>query len=250
MSTRRIETKKGHSYVLDGEPVTGVTTIINQGLPKPALVAWAGNTVAGYAADHWDELAELPISKRIEQMKKAPYADRDAAANKGTQVHGLAEQLGRGEQVEVPDSLAGHVESCVKFLDDWDVQMVLQEVPVFSRKHRYAGTLDFIAKLADGRTVLGDYKTNRSGPFGEVALQLAAYRYAEFYLDHEGNEQPMPPVDGCVVVWVRADGYDLYDFTADEQVHRSFLYVQQVANFSQISRGLKSDALTPPGKDN
>lgn len=244
--TRRVQRGRNHTYLLDGAPVTGVTTIISKGVPKPALVPWATNTVAGYAVDHWDELGELPPSKRLDRLKKAPNADRDAAAKRGTEVHALAEHLIHGEAVDVPDELAGHVEAYVQFLDAWDVQPVLVERPVFSRRHAYAGTFDMVATLADGTTRLLDIKTNRSGPFGEVALQLAAYRYADFYLDHTNTEQPMPAVDSCAVVWVRADGHNVVPVEAGPEEFRAFLYAQQVAHFAERARDLIGEALSPP----
>jgi hypothetical protein len=244
--TGRVDRGRGHTYLLDGRKVPGVTTIIGNGLPKPALINWAGNVTAEYAVDHWDELTQQAISDRLNVLKKCRYAERDAAANRGTQVHNLAEQLVHGTEVDVPDELAGHVESCVKFLDDWKVTPVVVERPVFNRTQRYAGTLDIVADLSDGRRLLIDYKTNKSGPFGEVALQLAAYRYAEFYLDEASAEIPMPEVEGCAVAWIRADGYELVPITAGPEQLRAFLYVAQVAQFADIARDLIGEALTPP----
>lgn len=247
VETGRIDRGRGHSYLLDGRKVPGVTTIIGNGLPKPALINWAGNVTAEYAVDHWDELGTESPSKRIALLKKARYIDRDAAANRGTQVHRLAEQLVRNIEVDVPDELAGHVDSYLKFLADWDPQPVLVEASVFSRKQRYGGTLDLVADLPNiGKRLLLDVKTNRSGPFGEVALQLAAYRYADFYIDDDLTEHDMPAVDGCGVIWVRSDGYELVPVTADEHQFRSFLYVAQVAQFADTSRDLIGEALTPP----
>ncbi|PRX90698.1 hypothetical protein [Allonocardiopsis opalescens] len=242
--TRRQNAGRGHYYMLDGHKSRGVTTLIGQGLPKPGLIDWAARTAANYAVDRWDELATLPPSKRIAAIQGAHRADRDQAANRGTEVHKLAERLTAGEEIEVPESLAGHVDSYVRFLDEWEPAPVLVERPVFNRRHNYAGTPDLVADM-DGRRWLLDIKTNRSGPFGEVALQLAAYRYAEFYLDADGAEQPMPVVDETAVVWVRSDGYDLYRFTAGPDQFRAFLYVAQVAEFRASATDLKGDSLRP-----
>ena len=245
--TRRVDRGRNHSYLLDGHKVPGVTTIIGNGLPKPALINWAGNVTAEYAVDHWDDLAEKSVSEKLKTLKGARFADRDQAANRGTQVHDLAEKLAHGEEIEVPDELAGHVESYVRFLDEWEVDPVLIEVPVFNRRHRYGGTLDLVARIkGHDEPLLLDIKTNRSGPFGEVALQLAAYRYAEFYVDRDLTEHPMPEVKGCGVVWVRGDGYDVVPVTAGEGQFRSFLYVAQVAQFADGARDLIGAALTPP----
>jgi len=44
-------THNGHRYRLDGMPVTGVTTILGGGIPKPALVRWAPRVVAEWVTD-------------------------------------------------------------------------------------------------------------------------------------------------------------------------------------------------------
>jgi hypothetical protein len=246
--TRRVDRGRGHSYLLDGEKVPGVTTLIGDGLPKPALTRWAANTAAAYAVDRWAELADVPISERLKRISGAPWADRDSAAVRGTRIHTLAEPLSRGERVDVPSELAGHVESCVRFLDEWDVRPVLIERPVFHRRWHYGGTVDLVADLADGQRWILDYKTSRSGVFGDTAVQLSAYRYAEFYLDDDGAEQPMPEVDAAGVVWLRADGYDLYPYDAGPSTFRSFLYVAQTAALAQRLNDLRGEAITPPRK--
>jgi hypothetical protein len=250
---RRVNRGRGHSYVdANGAKVPGVTTIMGNGVPKPALINWAANTTAGYAIDHWDELTEMSPSVRLAKLKEARYADRDAAANRGTAVHALAEKLVHGEEVTVPDELAGHVESYVRFLDEWDVQPVLTEFVVVSHKRGYAGTGDLIADLVDpdrpGERVrwLLDVKTSRSGVYGETALQLAGYRYADFFLNGAGHEETVPVVQRTGVIHVRADGYDLVPVEAGPDQFRALLYVQQVANFCAESRDLVGDALLPP----
>jgi len=236
---------RGHSYYLDGVKLDGVTTIISKGLPKPALVRWAANTAAALAVDEWDTLAELPPSERLKAISSAPDAVRDTAAVRGTRVHALADQLARGEEVPVPDELAGHVEACVKFLDDWRPVTLLTETPVYHDRYLYAGTLDLTADMAGKRWLL-DFKTSRGGAYGDTAFQLAAYRYATHYLDADGTVRPMPPVDECGVIWLRADGYELYPFHADPGVFRQFLYIQQCARAADECRDYKGDALSPP----
>lgn len=244
---RRRNTGRSHSYVdANGLKVPGVTTIISDGIPKPALINWAGDATAEAAVDRWDELAAMSPSVRLKTLKKARYDDRDQAANKGTAVHRLAEQLVKGVEVEVPDALAGHVESYVKFLDEFDVQPVLVEATVVSHKHGYAGTLDLLAALRGAAGRLLDVKTSRSGIFGETALQLAAYRYADAYVDEHGVEQPMPDVEWTGAVHVRGDGYSLIPVEAGPAQFRAFLYAQQVGQFVNGSRDLIGEAVAPP----
>lgn len=252
---RRVETARGHHYV-DGNNtrVPGVTTILNGGLPKPALINWSANATAEAAVDQWDDLSHLTPSKRLERLKKARYEERDRAARRGTEVHDLAEQLVQGHEVEVPEELAGYVESYVDVLDQFGLVPVHVEVSIASYQHGYAGTLDLIADFPNGLPgyeqdcprLLMDLKTNRSGIFGETALQLAAYRYADVLINTEG-EHDMIDVDGCAAVHVRPDGADLIPVTAGPEQFRQFLYVQQVAEFDRTSRDLIGAPITAPG---
>ena len=249
-ATRRIDRGRGHSYLLDGEPVDGVTTIIGDGIPKPALVNWAANTTAGYAVDHWDELAQLGVAQRLRTLEKARYETLKAAAGRGTDIHKLAQRLAAGEPVTPPESQRGHVDAYLQFEEDWNPLEILVEVPIFNRRLRYAGTLDLVADLADGNRWLLDWKTAGSGIWPETAIQLAAYRNAEFYLDADGQEQPMPPVDRCGAVWLRADGYDLHPVDASDQAFRIFQYARQVAMFSRGPQDRWVDeAAAPPGRE-
>lgn len=277
--TRIQKSGNGHSYFLDGDKVPGVTTILGNGIPKPALVGWAARTVAEYVTDRLvmkDELVDaaelLEALRRFNETSRYPekwrvgelnrgtlakvlarvqYADRDAAANRGTEVHRLAEKLARGEEITVPEELTGHVDSYRRFLDDFDPTDAVLERVVINRRWRYMGRLDSIMTIdhpALGRTLL-DVKTSRSGPFEEVALQLAGYRFAETMLEEDGTEVPMEQVDACAVVWVRADGYDVIPFKVDETTFRVFLYAKQVGEWLDRDTGagatVKGDALRP-----
>lgn len=254
MSIRRVDHGRYHSYIDTdtGDKVPGVTTIVGDGTPKPALINWAANITADFAIDNWDRLATLPPSARLKELKGARYAEKDAAARRGTQVHRLAQRLIVGEEVAVPDELAGHVSAYVRFLDEFDVEPVLVEAVIVSHEHRYCGTLDLVGDLLDvdnpGSRVrwLLDVKTTRSGVYGETALQLAGYRYADAYLDGDGDEQDMPAVDRCGVVWVRPDGYDLVPVEVGPAQHRQLLYAQQTARFVDSSRDLIGDPIIPP----
>lgn len=244
---RRVNRGRNHHYQdAHGRRVPGVTTIISKGVPKPALIQWAANVTAEYAVDHWQELAEQTPTERLRVLEKARFADVRRAAMRGTDVHRLAERLVKGEQVDIPPELAGHIESYVKFLDDFDVQPVAVERVVASHTYGYAGTLDLIADIPVlGQRLLLDVKTSRSGVFGETALQLAGYRYAEVYLDGDA-ERLMVEVDACAVVHVRADGYDLVPVEAGPQEHRALLYAHQMMLFVERARELVGEAITPP----
>lgn len=242
------------SYTLDGQArMKGVTTMM-KGLGGPPE-SYFTETTAGYAADNWDRLAGLPPSERIKEIAGATRARFTSAAVRGTRVHTLAEALGRGEEVTVPDDIRGHVEACVQFMDDYDARADLIEPALFSRRHKYAGSADAFGTvrkpLAGARTrVLWDWKTNAKGPWGSVAFQLAGYRFADFMLSGDGGkdseELPVPEVDECWAIWLRADGYDVFPMEATREVHRQLLYIDQCRLADEECRHLKGDALPHP----
>ena len=259
----------GHSYRLGDRKVPGVTKILGAGIPKVGLIGWAGSSVAEYVADRLtlkgdhvlaDDLvrdlratakypipAGLPRTKIARELSFAPNRERDAGANKGQKVHDLAHQLAAGATVEVPPELTGYVDAYLDWSRTWEPRLELAERPVLHRGIFYAGTFDLWAILRtatpDPRCAvcghagcmarcLIDYKTGRSGIFGETALQIAAYRYAEVYVDVAGDEQLMPDVDHCLGVWFRPDGtWETYPITAGPDEFRLFRYAYELAKW-------------------
>jgi hypothetical protein len=239
---------RNHSYYIDGAKVPGITTALNKGFPKPALVDWAAGATADYALDHWDELGELSPSKRHNELKRARFETQDEAKLRGTLIHKYAHQLAAGEEILVPDEYRDHVDRYLDFVRDWEPRELLVERPFFSRTHRYAGTPDLVAELVDGAVWMLDWKTGaKHGVYLEHVLQLAAARFAEYVVDDTGAEVPPPAVDRCGIVWLRADGYDLYPVEADARAFALFRMVLRVAEY--IEAGLENvvgDALLPP----
>ena len=223
---------KSHRYKLDGAWVPGVTTLIGKGLPKPAIPYWAARTVAEWVADNPDLTEDLKRmggrGPAVAFLKELPWQKRDEAAIRGTDVHALAERLVHGDEVEVPEHLAAHVQGYVDWLDATNVEPLLTERPCASRQWQYAGTFDLIARI-DGVTWMLDAKTS-SGVYGSMALQLAAYANAEFYLDADDTEQPMPPIDRYGVLHVTEYGTTLHYLpaSANDSAWKDFLHVQFV----------------------
>jgi hypothetical protein len=274
-ATRIVQRGNGHSYLLDGEKVPGVTTILSKGIPKPWLAPWTARIVSEFVMERLsldgehilaDELIsdlrslnqrsrypkklgdEFSRMTFAEVLKTVQYGERDAAANRGTQVHDLAERLARGEEIEVPDELAGHVESYLKFLSEWQPSNALLERVIVNRRWRYMGKFDMIADFPVLGRGLVDIKTSKS-IYDEVGLQLCAYAEAETMISEDGQtEEPMPEVEWCGAIHVRADGYDVYRFRSDDDVFRAFLYVKQVADFfadDGPGSSLRSESLEP-----
>ncbi len=89
-------------------------------------------------------------------------------------------------------------------------------------------------------SMIPTHNTGR-GVYGETALQVAAYRYAEVYLDADGNEQPMVSVDRTFVLHIQPDTYDLVPLVADEAAFESYLKAQ--ANYLANVQSKRLDKL-------
>ena len=149
--TRRVDGRNGgHWYRLDGEKVDGVTTVIGNGVPKPAFIPWAAREVATFAVDNLDTISSLKRDEAIDLLKGAHYRERDRAARRGTEVHGYAEAMLNGEEADIPEELVGHVDVLHQMPQDFNIQPVLVEAVVGNRTHRWMGTIDLVADFNDG----------------------------------------------------------------------------------------------------
>lgn len=145
------------------------------------------------------------------------------------------------------------------------------EVTVYHPGYGYAGQADAFLTI-DGVRFIADYKTTRSDldgrgnprtPYPEqVGLQLAAYRYAQaaavwrprrtekwrrrYYLLNSTEQemaQPVPEVDGGLVLHVTPAACEAFPVRCDEEVHRAFLHC--IEAFRWVNETSKT-AMAPP----
>lgn len=230
-----------HRYKLDGEWVPGVTTILGNAIPKPALPKWSAKSVAEYVAQNRETVERLwSIGENAvtAALKEVPWAERDAAGRRGTEVHDLAERYVQGQEVEVPDEIAGHVEACAAFIEDWNIKPVLVEAVVGSREHQYAGKLDLVADSANAPRATFDWKTAKSGIYFETAYQCNAYSFAEFHGEN-GDESPMSDlgIEAAFGVHIRADGYDVFELQYGPDVFAEFVHLRRAADLIKRAAG-------------
>ncbi|MCI0386201.1 PD-(D/E)XK nuclease family protein [Streptomyces sp. CNQ085] len=240
---------RGHWYTLDDRKVPGVTTLIGDGIPKPALINWAAKSVAEYVADNRHAVTQLwdtmPRAQVVAALKGTPYAQRDEAGRRGTEIHRLAERLAHGDEVEVPDEIAPQVDAAVRWLDDWQPRVLISEAPVASRQWWYAGTLDLVVETPDGTRWIVDWKSGKSGIWGEAALQLAAYAHAEFYLADDA-EHPMADlrITRGLGVHLRPDGtYAAHEVDISAE---TFTHFTRVAWLARINKDMKARLVSEP----
>jgi hypothetical protein len=238
---QRRKVGSGHYYLLDDVKVDGVTTAISRGFPIN-LKQWGADTAANYAVEHWSELAEIGLAQRLDRIR---YAHRDLLsrdAGRGTRIHGIGEKIVRGETVEIDPEDRGPAEAYARFLDTWEIDPIATETPLANTARGYAGTADLWARIGvhDNAVALIDLKTGRS-VYESVALQLAAYRYADLWQpepDVENTE--VPAATEVYVAHIMPDDCRLVPVEAGEREFRLFLYVLQTARWI-AAHGWKSE---------
>lgn len=205
---------------IDGQQVPSVTKI----LPSPDLAKAAAHVTATHAiatvTTTLERMLEDGMSRRHIANDLAQHHRElwDQKAQLGTDVHHWAlEQCWTDPDriTDAPYHVRPYLEQWCRWVADTDAQPVLVEQTVYSRRHRYGGTADAWAVI-DGHPILLDLKTGRTIPT-TAPLQLAAYRWADFRLDDDGLEVPLPPTERYGVVHLTADKCELVQL--DVTVH-------------------------------
>lgn len=215
-------------------------------------------------------------------LKEAAQRHRDAAANRGSAVHALAEDLvlERAREAGVlllegrplPDwdpALEPWMRSFVAFIQECEPEYLAAEATVFNRTEAYAGTLDAILrlpKLADrfpgaGEPRVLDYKTG-TDIYPEVAQQLAAYARGEFVgIRRDWTEEPLPAGLSTTDGWclhlqparLRKDGtwetrYRLLPVAIGDKAWNAFLFARENYRWiNETSREVLGKPVPRPG---
>jgi hypothetical protein len=216
-------------------PLPSVTTILRVIDKSGPLLGWARRTTAACAVRNLDALIAMREEggpdAAITWLKSVPDHIRDAAANRGTQVHLLAERIVRGEEPEVPEELAGHLNAYRRFLHEWNPAFIAVEQMVCSLRFGFAGGFDAIADIAGERWLL-DIKTG--GVYAEAALQISAYAAAQF-IGRAGDPRKyrLPRVSRYGIVHVQADRAELVPVAVDQSTFATFLRALELWRWTQ-----------------
>lgn len=252
----------------DGEETEryfSVTTIIDNGIPKPALLGWAVKETSLYALSNLEILkahldkdrgpdGQLPPAdpktrkptgqggkEAYKLLWDARWAYSQPKADLGSAIHEAIEAYVLDKPAPQWDAvIQPYLEQAMRFLRDFEVLVEATETSVFNRTQKYAGTLDMIATIA-GERWLVDFKTG-SGVYPEVALQLAAYAHAEFIGKPDRTEEPMPPIDRAMAVHLGPDFYSPIVMPIHEGVFNHFCYARETFRWCEfLSKTVKDD---------
>ena len=259
----RVKQRGYYRDAATGQKLKSVTTILSQGVPKEALVYWAGNLTAETAMDNLPYLVRASMGGAAERqeaydwLRRSPTRKKDDRADVGGAVHDLieAEILGTPVSPELLDDpdMAPYIARFREFVDEWQVTFEASEMVVANYTEGYAGTLDNLLRspfINGGALTMGDVKTGGElgvkGVYAEAGMQMAGYRHAEFGWLRDGSRVPMPATVGGVVLHLRPEGCWPVPVRCDEVVFGKFLHAMQVAEFTSVlAKGVVGQPLHP-----
>lgn len=246
-----------------------VTSIIKAVGGNEGLIYWAAEETAKKAARIAHLLPQLieanGLEATVKDLRDARFDKKKGertAIELGTAFHAAAERyVIDGARPDVDDELEPFLVAFDRWCQAFQPKYEAAEMTVYSPTFGYAGTLDAILRVGDARVVT-DYKVTKKvhdaqgklrRPYPAVALQLAAYRHAElaavwrprryeqmrrrFYLlgpDEQDLAQPIPDVDGGLVLHVTPESCIAYPVRCDDVVHRYFLYAIEAYRWTTV----------------
>lgn len=196
-----------HSYALlkDGKKhkIPSVTTVCGVIDKSGPLIGWAiNNTLETCKASIAPNEAhsEVYLEAVWEAAKRSSRGVKGEAAKRGTAIHKAIEASLTGS-----DAPSGFIENetivneAVQWIRQSFRRVLTLEQRIYSRQHRYSGTLDCIAEDQEGHRVLVDWKTGKS-VYPEFRLQTAAYVKAW------EEEHPDQPITSRILVRLSPEG--------------------------------------------
>ena len=261
-----------------------VTTIINQSSSNRGLIEWAAGetaraaitgmkTIQAILADDGEDAAVQWLVGARERPRKGQRTNKEL----GTAVHHACEQFAiTGTKPDVDAEVAPFLDQFDKWCQIYQPDYQAAEMTVYNPSYGYAGTLDAIVKLGE-LTLITDYKSSKKdkddrgkprSPWPDVALQLAAYRHAEFagpwktrryeyyrrryYLlgeDERADAVEIPKVDGGLCIYLTPERCEAYPVRCDHAVFEAFLYAIERARWSlEMQRTVLGDPIAAPDR--
>jgi hypothetical protein len=170
----------------------------------------------------------------VNWLKEIPDYIRDTAADLGTKVHYLAEQIGRGDTpTEVEESAKKRAESYLQWERTTKPEFVMVEFMVYNEDLLYGGTGDVIlylnpcpAKECDSLNKrclwMIDYKTG-STIDATTGMQLAGLKHAS-WIGTKGSPDKIaiPVADHYGVLHIQDEGSTLFEYQVRESEWEAF----------------------------
>lgn len=202
-------------------------------LVRCSRVAPCNSTTTEHACGQCRECATFWLANRHNEV-------RDEAGNRGSRVHEAAEELELfGEGATVDEDVAPLVDWYRRWRAYYRPEFEATEMTVISRKWGYAGTLDGILRFPEdsplpkqlkhlaGLPILMDTKTGKHIGIPE-GWQVNAYAHADVVLLPDGSEEPMPAIEGGLILHIRPDKIQMREVHLSDANHAAFIHEVRV----------------------
>jgi hypothetical protein len=252
----RVTTSAGRYYEYKDQKYPSVTTILSRGIPKPGLIKWAGKMVAQAAVERLPEWIEKEDQEAIDWLAARPDERKNTAANLGTYLHAAVERISLGQEINKPadEVQASYLRGFEQFVRDVGPKYLFTEFEIYNSEHGYAGSGDAIIRIGNTTWIIDTKTGTKVRP--EVALQLSAYRRADFILiPHKDKtdgrktvyeEVKVPKIRKSGVIHLFPDGYQFVEVRSDDEVFDVFLAAKQLYEWdSALSRVVIREVVAP-----
>lgn len=203
---------------------------------------WAVNQVidAAVAGRGTQADATFTDEEYRKHLRKSSMSKRDEAAALGTSVHEAAENNVLAANLGPKDVRKPFLEQYELAQEKLGFTVEASEVQVFNLTLGYAGSLDAIFKMPDGRYVVVDYKTGK-GTYNDTALQLALYYGAEFAggfdmrdnkdVVYEYQSDLLEKCDGAAILHLRPDHWEWIDVPITDELAAAAVDLTRMAGW-------------------
>jgi hypothetical protein len=240
-----------HRYYYGGQgPFPSVTTAMKMLDKSDVLMGWAKRETANFAVRNLDVLTAHREHHSVDPscapcMKAARPYDGTAAAAKwvatipdyqsdkardaGTEIHALAEAIGKGEPTAELSPFAPYAQQYRRFLAEYAVELLAIEYMGINETEGYGGTGDIIGRIG-GKVACIDIKSwtkDKQVPdtyYPETAMQLIACSRFEF-IGKVGDptRYPLPKVETYGVLLLAENDYRLIPYFPTDDTYGAFL---------------------------
>lgn len=210
-----------HIHTWEGKPLHGVTSVLKMWGDPGALVNWAANQ----AVD------AISRGETKEDARKAHLKVRDAAGDKGKEVHALLEESLNKWIAEgaVQLGLDPVVNAVLEWMKTEGYTPIKSEFPVYNLDLWYAGIMDAVVEK-DGQRYILDFKTSGS-------LQTKHFYQCGAYSLAIKNMKEAAEIGGAIIVHIPKG----LSFNSETNVYVRYDIGQLEKSFTNILETYKLD---------
>lgn len=197
-----------HVHKLNGKPLSGVTTLMDKTLSKPALIPWAVKTTVEWIKNNCSKLLgedKYSVSEEELELAKKEHSKRKTdAGDWGTRVHNACEVWAeKGELPDPSDDIYQSVKNFEEFILSNGFRVLATERPVWSKEWWIGGIFDLVLEK-DGKVYIADIKTS-SGIYDSHFIQMGAY-YKCLKENGWQKDYGVDEFTGAIVINLKKDG--------------------------------------------